>query len=102
MEFQRFEVAWYRKHGKYPTRIRKTKTGEDFVIGDWWWNQPGKIKCQYCGRVVVATEYVEKLINHAWIAHNDEAESRSNQREGVPAVGSGCAEPTCTRSFQSL
>lgn len=36
---QEREVAWYRRYGKHPERIRLTNTGEPYVIGDWSWRR---------------------------------------------------------------
>lgn len=39
MDVQAREAAWYRRHGRYPERVRLTLSGEPFVIGDWSWNR---------------------------------------------------------------
>jgi len=46
-EIQAREIAWYRRFGRYPERIKN-----GVMIGDWWWNlnHPDK------------TEIVEPLI----------------------------------------
>ena len=33
------EVEWYRRHGRYPERIRRDLSGTAYVIGDWSWNR---------------------------------------------------------------
>lgn len=38
-EIQRKEVEWYRRHGKYPERIRRCGSGELYVVGDWAWER---------------------------------------------------------------
>lgn len=32
------EVSWYRKNGKYKSRIKKDALGREYVIGDLSWN----------------------------------------------------------------
>lgn len=44
-DLQAKQVAWYRRHGKFPAaRIVKDKTGAEFVIGDWSWNRMGHVQ----------------------------------------------------------
>lgn len=39
IKYQRREVEWYRKNGRFPgRRIRKDSGGESYVVGDLSWN----------------------------------------------------------------
>lgn len=42
----RAEVEWYRRHGKYPERIKPDSAGVLYVIGDLSWNmnRPDKLE----------------------------------------------------------
>jgi len=33
------DVAWYRIHGRFPTRIRRDREGREYVVGDETWNE---------------------------------------------------------------
>lgn len=47
LDYTSEEVAWYRKHGKYPERIVRDSEGNEYVIGDESWNDlfPHKPEC---------------------------------------------------------
>jgi len=34
-----FEIRWYRQFGKYPERITKDRSGQQYMVGDWSWNR---------------------------------------------------------------
>lgn len=39
MKIQEREINWYLNYGKYPQlRIARSRSGEQYVIGDWSWN----------------------------------------------------------------
>lgn len=38
-DVQAREVEWYRRHGRYPERVRVSGDGRYYVVGDWSWNR---------------------------------------------------------------
>lgn len=51
MSVREKELAWYRKHGKYKnSRIVKDANDNDYVIGDFSWNnkKENKNRQEYC------------------------------------------------------
>lgn len=51
------ELAWYRKHGKYPERITSDSKGLQYVIGDWAWHRKYPRK----------SEFIEERMRHECI-----------------------------------
>lgn len=46
VEQQYYEVEWYRKHGKYPERIKVDSLGHEYVQIDLWWNQRNRYRME--------------------------------------------------------
>lgn len=55
-KWQSLEIEWYRRNGKYSERVKRTKSGDLFVIGDYSWNSARPQK----------PEYIEKRMS-SWI-----------------------------------
>ncbi len=44
VEQKAYEVEWYRKHGKYPDRIKTDSLGHEYVEWDKGWNQRNRYR----------------------------------------------------------
>lgn len=47
VELYRKEVEWYKKNGKYKSRIKKDKHGNLYIAGDWSWNREHPKRFEY-------------------------------------------------------